>query len=62
MIPIKRRYFCKKCHKEFTISYKKLADVKNKITCLDCFELSDIVLEAPMIQFKGEGFTRKNIK
>lgn len=58
---LERTYKCKKCNNEFKIRYKKISEVKNKVTCLKCFELAEIQFEAPMIQFKGEGFTRKGI-
>jgi predicted nucleic acid-binding Zn ribbon protein len=58
---LERIYKCKKCKNEFKIKYKILSAVKNKVTCLNCFELAEIQLEVPMIQFKGEGFTRKGI-
>lgn len=55
-----RTYKCKKCG-PFNVKYRAVSQVQREKPCPLCGQESYIVLELPTIQFKGEGFTRKEI-
>jgi predicted nucleic acid-binding Zn ribbon protein len=55
---ITRIYKCRQCGFVSRKKFKKLTEVEVSTRCEACGSVAQVTIEAPVVIFKGEGFTR----